>query len=429
MGQKLYDLVGIGVGPFNLSLAALLHPVKQVNSLFLEAKETFSWHPGLLFPNSNLQVSYLKDLVTLVDPMSPYSFLNFLKRHNRFYTHLNAKFETPRRWEFEQYLQWVCNSVDNICFDSKVKKVEFHEPYFHIFYQDKFVKSRHIVIGTGLAPNIPSFHLPSSQKTMFHASRFLEIKPDLKGRRAIVVGGGQTGAEIVNDILSSNDALPESLCWLTRRSHLAPLDDSPFANDWFTPNYVEQFFLKERDVKKILLNQHKLASDGINDELLRDLYQRWYQLKFRDGWKGLEIHTNTQVNKIEKEEDQWNVSYYNILEKNQSSRLVDYVILSTGYRWEFPTYLKSLQEYISSTEDGHLQTNEDYSVQWDYTDKAKIYIQNGSRHCRGVADANLSLMAWRSAMIVNSLCGQEIYPLHSSSKERAHQHPVLEPIV
>jgi lysine/ornithine N-monooxygenase len=53
--------------------------------------------------------------------------------------------------------------------------------------------------------------------------------------------------------------------------------------------------------------------------------------------------------------------------------------------------------------------NEDYSVKWDGPESMKIYIQNGARHCRGVADPNLSLMAWRSARIVNSVMGRCVY--------------------
>lgn len=44
-----------------------------------------------------------------------------------------------------------------------------------------------------------------------------------------------------------------------------------------------------------------------------------------------------------------------------------------------------------------------------------MYVQNAARPRRGVADPNLSLMAWRSATIVNSLAGKRIYDLEGSS--------------
>lgn len=86
----ILDFVGVGVGPSNLSLAALAAPVADLDGLFLDQEDTFTWHPGAMLPRSKLQVSYLKDLVTLVDPTSRYSFLNFLVQHGRVYRALVA---------------------------------------------------------------------------------------------------------------------------------------------------------------------------------------------------------------------------------------------------------------------------------------------------------------------------------------------------
>lgn len=67
----MLDVIGIGIGPFNLSLAALIEPT-PLRALFLEKRDALVWHPGLALPNSRLQVSPLKDCVTLVDPTSPF---------------------------------------------------------------------------------------------------------------------------------------------------------------------------------------------------------------------------------------------------------------------------------------------------------------------------------------------------------------------
>ncbi|MCA3749493.1 MAG: SidA/IucD/PvdA family monooxygenase, partial [Rubrobacter sp.] len=70
-GRVFWDLLGIGIGPFNLSLAALLEPVEEVEALFVEKKPRFEWHPGLLMEGTTLQVPFLADLVTMADPTSP----------------------------------------------------------------------------------------------------------------------------------------------------------------------------------------------------------------------------------------------------------------------------------------------------------------------------------------------------------------------
>jgi len=83
--DRIHDLVGIGLGPFNLGLAALADPVDDLDAVFLEAREDVSWHPGLMLPDATLQVPFLADLVTMADPTSRWSFLQFLKESGRLY--------------------------------------------------------------------------------------------------------------------------------------------------------------------------------------------------------------------------------------------------------------------------------------------------------------------------------------------------------
>ena len=76
------DMAGIGIGPANLSLAALARPHPGITSTFFERSSEFQWHAGMMVPEAMLQVHYLKDLVSLVDPSNPLSFLAYLARKN-----------------------------------------------------------------------------------------------------------------------------------------------------------------------------------------------------------------------------------------------------------------------------------------------------------------------------------------------------------
>ena len=87
--QEIYDVVGIGFGPSNLSLAIALdehgasapqHPVK---SHFFERQPTFGWHRNMLLPSTTMQISFLKDLVTFRNPLSRFSFISYLHAANR----------------------------------------------------------------------------------------------------------------------------------------------------------------------------------------------------------------------------------------------------------------------------------------------------------------------------------------------------------
>lgn len=78
------DLLMIGCGPSNLAVAAALedNSSSQVisSSLILEKDTSACWHRGMLFPEAQSQVSFLKNLVTQRNPTSRFSFLNFLHK-------------------------------------------------------------------------------------------------------------------------------------------------------------------------------------------------------------------------------------------------------------------------------------------------------------------------------------------------------------
>jgi lysine N6-hydroxylase len=91
------DLAGVGIGPFNLSLAALADGVPGLTVAMFERRKEFRWHPGLLIDGATIQVPFRADLVTLVDPTSPLSFLNHLRAHDRLFPFCFAeRFHLPR---------------------------------------------------------------------------------------------------------------------------------------------------------------------------------------------------------------------------------------------------------------------------------------------------------------------------------------------
>ena len=52
---RIYDVAGIGVGPFNLGLAALSEPLEDLDCVFLDRRESFDWHPGMMLEPAQAQ--------------------------------------------------------------------------------------------------------------------------------------------------------------------------------------------------------------------------------------------------------------------------------------------------------------------------------------------------------------------------------------
>src|SRR5438477_7097141 len=104
-----HDFIGIGFGPMHLSLACYFadKAVPQRTAQFFEKKGEFSWHSGLQFAGSLMQTPFLKDLASMRDPRSPFTFLSYLKEHGRLEAFIDNRILYPTRAEYEHYLRWA----------------------------------------------------------------------------------------------------------------------------------------------------------------------------------------------------------------------------------------------------------------------------------------------------------------------------------
>ncbi|WP_030430597.1 lysine N(6)-hydroxylase/L-ornithine N(5)-oxygenase family protein [Allokutzneria albata] len=403
----MMDVVGIGAGPANLSLAALLHPIGGLRARFLERRPELSWHPGLLVPGARMQVSFLKDLVTPVDPTNPYSFLSFLVEHGRLYRFLSAGFSRVSRAEFTQYLAWAAARLPAVEFGSEVGSVEHRDGRFVVSTNTGRVLARDLVVGTGPVPHIPDFARGRSGRTLFHSSDYLAHRP-APGLRVAVIGGGQSGAEVALDLLTS--ALPSHLLWTTRRSNFLPLDETPFTEEIYTPQYVRRFFGFPAETRQSLVDEHRLSSDGISSDLLDRLYHRLYELDFLAGANPARLLPGTTPVGLDRHGDGWRVTVREDRTGELTEFTADAVVLATGYTQRLPSCLDPIRDRLSVV-DGQPVVGADFSLELRDAGRSRVFVQNGARHSHGLADPNLSLTAWRAATIVNSLLRKEVYRL------------------
>src|SRR5687767_2698322 len=107
-----HDLVGIGFGPSGLALAVAFDDEgPPADAVFLERGPGFAWHEGMLIEGARLQISCLKDLATLRDPCSRFTFLNYLRTVGRLNEFINLGDMRPTRTEFNDYLCWAAARV------------------------------------------------------------------------------------------------------------------------------------------------------------------------------------------------------------------------------------------------------------------------------------------------------------------------------
>lgn len=408
--KKIYDLIGVGIGPSNLSTAALLKPKSNdFQSIFFDDKKVFNWHPGLMFPDAKLQVSILKDLVSMIDPTNELSFLNYLKEKKKLYMFAARNgFNNVKRKEFEDYLKWACSKLDNLSFGVSIEQIEHNDEHFVIRTREKEYFSKNIVMGAGLSAVVPIFCKDHLSSTCFHSSQFLKEYNNYSGKTITIVGGGQSSCEILKYILEqTDDELPAHINWIFKNHKLDVLEDTPFANELYTPNYSQYIFSQSDKIRTKLINEQKFTSDGVSSETLDQIYDLLYHNEIEKN-KSINIYNRSTLTNVQKTKGNY------ILEINSNLNIeTDIIIMGTGYKYEIPKCITELSDKYEKA-DGIFTVDENYKlVSKDSKIKGGIYIHNGARHVRGVADPNLSLLAWRSGMIINSLMNKEIYDIHN----------------
>lgn len=400
-----YRCVGIGVGPANLSLASLMFGTPEMTNIFLDRKQSFGWHDGQQIPGASLQVSMLKDLVSLSDPTNAFSFLAYLHALGRIHHFLNARFDAVPRQEFRNYLEWASRKNPNIVFGQEVLSVEF-DKIFYVRTATRTITADHLSVGVGSQPWIPPQARIDLTGAQFHISEFMEKAKEMAGLRVGVVGGGQSGAEAFLDLISRpRERLPRRVSWISRRPNFLPLDDSPFTNDYYMPCYSDYFATLDAEARRRLNTQLVLTSDGISEATLRQIYQRAYIHRFVDGAPDLiALYPNSEVTAVAEggAKSPWDLTLTN--NGRQHHVEFDVIVWATGFRTAKMDFLAPIEHRLEREGDEY-KIDHSFAVQWDGPPDHHIFMQNAARQQRGLADANLSLLAWRSQRILDRLRG------------------------
>jgi lysine N6-hydroxylase len=379
------------------------HP--ELSNVFLERKSSFGWHDGQQIPGASLQVSMLKDLVSLSDPTNAFSFLAYLHALGRIHHFLNAQFDAVPRQEFRNYLEWASRKNPNVVFDQEVLSVEF-DKVFRIRTSTRSITADHLSVAVGGQPWIPAQALAGLGDTQFHVSEFMAKAQNLTGLRVGVIGGGQSGAEAFLDLISRpSDQLPRRVSWISRRPNFLPMDDSPFTNDYYMPCHSDYFATLEPAARDRFNRTHLLSSDGISEATLRQIYQRAYIHRFVDGSPDLiALYPNSEATAVNRSRSNggWDLTLTN--SGHQHDIELDVIVWATGFRPARLDFLGPIEHRLER-EGEEYKIDQSFAVQWDGPPDHHIFLQNAARQQRGLADSNLSLVAWRSQRILDRLRG------------------------
>ncbi|MFI1680153.1 lysine N(6)-hydroxylase/L-ornithine N(5)-oxygenase family protein [Streptomyces sp. NPDC020607] len=422
------DLVGIGIGPFNLSLAALAHPLTELDTAFYEQRPAFHWHPGLLIEGACLQVPFLADLVTLADPTSPWTFLNYLKTRERLYPFYFAERFHIQRAEYDAYCRWVSENLPALHFGHQIDAVRWNpeRALFEVDYTQLDTEgeaealgrthTRNITLGIGTAPHIPDPLKPLAEAPnvpVIHSADYLDHREQLLNADHItVIGSGQSGAEIFLDLLRARPTGREKIHWLARTEAFAPMEYSKLGLEHFTPDYTRYFHALPEAVRDGLVPHQWQLHKGIDTDTITAIHDELYRRTLHGGWPDATLTPGVSVRTAGRVATTRVELHLEHLQQGTRSRLTtDAVVLATGYR-ERPLdqLLAGLDPYIRKDSSARPRIDDQYRLVLDPSVTGSIYVQNAERHTHGVGTPDLGLAAWRSATILNNLTGRTPYP-------------------
>lgn len=405
-----YFAVGIGAGPSNLSLAALFasSPTEQI-ALF-ERQPGPAWHNTLLHPGVKMQTSWLKDLVSLVEPRHELTFLNYLVTEGRLFALLNAQFDIIPRMEYVRYLEWASRKLPNIHYGANVNKISFGEGGFTVFADDKaLARGDHLVIGVGTSPFIPPELAGLPPERAFIADelsgRLAAMRADL-GAPVAVVGGRQTGFEAAMRLLEEGFT---NITWYGRRLWFDSTDNSPNANDVYRPAHLEALFRMSPATRRRVIIGLDPTGDGLTPGGLRWMYQANYDRMLELGYFPITLCPGREVTGAAADGDDV-VLTCQAPEKIEHRR-ARYVVIATGRENGAIPFDDDLRQRVELGEDGEVMVENDFSVRWKGMNGHHIYALNRARNSHGLTDANVTLLPVRAAMVMNSMFGREMYKI------------------
>lgn len=413
------DFIAIGVGPFNLGLACLTAPIENLNGIFLDKKEQFNWHPGMLLQDTTLQVPFMADLVTLADPTNPFSFLNYIKEQGRMYSFYIRENFLLLRNEYNHYCQWAIKKLSNIHFNTEVTHINYdqkEELYIVTSVctktkEVKIYKAKKLVFGTGTPPYIPESCKKLKDKAV-HSSQYLNHKEKLQKQEKItVVGSGQSAAEIFYDLLQEVDTLGYELNWITRSPRFFPLEYSKLTLEMTSPEYVDYFYDLPESSRDNLIKNQKHLYKGINQDLIAAIHDTLYtkRITAKNELK-VSLRTNSELINTGVNETTISLELHQLEQDKYFKHTTNALVLATGYSYQLPKFVEGISDRIQWGDKERFNVARNYSID---KNKDEIFVQNAELHTHGFVTPDLGMAAYRNSYIIKEITGVEHYPIET----------------
>ncbi|MDT0445717.1 lysine N(6)-hydroxylase/L-ornithine N(5)-oxygenase family protein [Streptomyces johnsoniae] len=420
---EVLDLAAVGIGPFNLSLSALADEVDGLSFAAFDRRPAYDWHPGLMFDWASLQVGFLADLVSLIRPTSPWSFLNYLVEHDRMYPfYIAERFHVPRR-EYADYCAWAAARLPGCRFGASVDEVRWDaaRDLWELTVRDTGTgrtavhAARNLVLGVGTEPALPPALAKAAEVAgdrVFHSGEHLNRVDGLTAagvRDVTVVGSGQSGAEVFLDLLRRQREAGWAVTWLTRSWGFAPLDYSKLVLEYTTPAYMRYFNGLEPAVRDRLITSQWQLYKGIDTETIDLIHDELYDHLLDGDRPPVTLLPATALLDARVADGTVRLTTAHADTGSRAERTTGAVVAATGYAGRRPDCIAPVEKLISWDDKGRYDVTAGHRVRTVPEVSAGLFVQNAELHTHGAAAPDLGIGAYRGALILNAVAGRDVF--------------------
>ncbi|MGD0606387.1 MAG: SidA/IucD/PvdA family monooxygenase [Streptosporangiaceae bacterium] len=409
------EILAVGAGPSNLALAVaveeLAPPEVAANTVIIERHESIAWQRGMLLPWTQSQVSFLKDLVTLRNPLSRFSFVNYLHSMGRLDDFVNMASFLPFRLEISDYLQWVAKSLSLVRIEysrdcAGIESVRSDDgqtaPNWLARMADgSTIATRNLVIGAGRDAHVPAAFAGLPRERVIHSTEYSRRMADVDPQaphRVVVVGAAESAAEM---LWETYQRFPRAQCTMVIRSiGLDYYQTSKFTNELFFPAYTDRFYAApEQTREQVLTAMRRTNYAAVTPDMLDTLFRQIY-LERLTGEQRLSMVTMVDVEAAEMVGGEVVLTLNDRMRGGRDELHCDLVLLGTGFEPRMPSLIQNLADSCGI---GDVRVSRNYRMITPPDITAGCYLQGTNEATHGMADSLISVLAVRAGEIVNDL--------------------------
>ncbi len=414
MNHQHVEILAIGAGPSNLAFAVAIEemaPADLANeTMVIEQHDGVAWQRGMLLPWTQSQVSFLKDLVTMRNPVSKFSFVSFLHAEGRLHDFMNMASFLPFRLEISAYLNWVARSLQKVRIEygrrcARVEAVrsagDTVTGWLVTMADGSTISARTLVVGAGRQAHVPEAFRGLPAERVIHSTEYSASMTGIDPQaalRVVVIGAAESAAEM---LWETYQRMPQSQCTMVMRSiGLDYYQTSRFTNELYFPAYTDKFFSAPPESRRQVLQAMRRTNyAGVTPDMLDTLFRQIY-LERLTGQQRLSMVTMVDVTDAAVRDDEVVLSLQDRMTGTSRELRCDLVMLGTGFESQMPPLVRNAASACGAE---RIEVSRAYRMITPPAVRAGCYLQGTNEDTHGIADSLISVLAIRAGEIVEDI--------------------------